>query len=268
MPLVDISKPTRVRVALETLPYHRSFRTMNLELLDFVERLGTAETAEVAGAALVDVMQQAGASIVHSFMGTPLDSFRATNIPDWALQYEYHLPGLLNAHSVQAVRSGAPKIFWGTDLDADNPLATQPGRLIAENRREHFGCRTNLNFSMPDPDGQYRGGGVGIGFEDDGEAFLTRMEESCGTLALVCFAAHSRMQVLHSRDLPASPLSRRQTEVLQFLAAGYHLSGISDKLGISDSTVNLHLSQLKKKLRVKTKEQALAMALTNGWIQA
>ena len=75
------------------------------------------------------------------------------------------------------------------------------------------------------------------------------------------------MQILLRTDLPVSPLSKRQGEILQLLAAGYQLGGISDKLGIADSTVNLHLAQLKKNLNVKTKEQALAMALTNGWIQ-
>jgi len=63
-----------------------------------------------------------------------------------------------------------------------------------------------------------------------------------------------------------SPLSKRQAEILYLLAKGDRLSAIAARLQIADSTVNLHLAQMKKKLKAKTKEQALAMALVNGWV--
>ncbi|WP_157946842.1 LuxR C-terminal-related transcriptional regulator [Thalassobius sp. I31.1] len=240
---------------------------MNYQLLDFVEHIGSATSAEVAGQGLIYFAQQAGVSVAHAFMGTGLENFRATNLPAWAIEVDCNMPGLLTAHNVIAVRSGLPRVFWGEELDRVNPATTEASRRIARHRQEHFGQRSSVSFAMPDADGQYRGGGVGFGFEDRAEAFLKRMNEGCGTLALASFAAHSRMQVLHHRQQVTSPLSKRQGEILQLLAAGYQLGGISDKLDIADSTVNLHLAQLKKKLKVKTKEQALAMALTNGWIE-
>lgn len=240
---------------------------MNLPLLDFVERVGSATTAEMAGQGLIDFAQNAGANVVHAFMGTEFEHFRATTLPDWAVEFDTSLPGLLTSHTVVAVRSGQPRVFWGEELDRDNPLATETSRISTRFRRDHFGQNSCVSFAMPDADGQYRGAGVGLGFEDHAAPFLQRMEECCGTLAVASFAAHTRLQLLlKSQKLP-SPLSKRQGEILQLLAAGFQLSGIADKLGIADSTVNLHLAQLKKKLNVKTKEQALAMALTNRWIE-
>jgi len=240
---------------------------MNLPLLDFVEQVGSATTAEQAGQGLIDFAENAGANVVHAFMGTGREHFRATTLPDWAVEFDYTIPGLLTAHSVAAVRSGQPRVLWGEELDRDNPLATDTSRTMTRFRQDHFGQNSSVSFAMPDADGQYRGAGVGMGFEDHAVPFLQRMEECCGTLALASFAAHTRMQILLKSERSKTPLSKRQGEVLQLLAAGYQLSAIADKLGITDSTVNLHLAQLKKKLNVKTKEQALAMALTNRWIE-
>lgn len=74
------------------------------------------------------------------------------------------------------------------------------------------------------------------------------------------------MQQLMNPETFHSPLTRRQSEILLHLASGHTLGRIADKLGISDSTVNMHLSEMKKKLNVKTKEQALALAISNRWI--
>lgn len=239
---------------------------MNHELLDFVSDIGKAQSADAAGRAFIKFSQNAGANVVHAFMGTEIEYFRVTTMPDWAIEVDCSFPDLLKAHSVVAVRSGQPRVFWGEDFDCDNQAINETSRNIAHNRRVHFGSRTNVTFAMPDTDGRYRGGGVGLGFEDGAPTFLDHMSESCGALAVASFAVHSRMQVFNGHARTTSPLSKRQAEVLQLLAAGYHLGAISDRLGIVDSTVNLHLAQLKKKLNVKTKEQALAMALSNGWI--
>lgn len=240
---------------------------LNLQLLDFVEQVGSAPSADMAGESLITFARNAGANVVNAFMGTDLGHFRATTLPDWAVEFDCAIPGLLTAHTVAAVRSGQPRVLWGGELDRDNPHATDVSRQMAEFRQEHFGQYSSVSFAMPDADGRYRGGGVGLGFEDRAAPFLQRMGESGGVLAVASFAAHARMQILSSSGVQNSPLSKRQAEILQLLAAGFQLGTIADKLGIADSTVNLHLSQLKKKLNVKTKEQALAMAVMHGWVK-
>lgn len=235
-------------------------------LLDFVQDVGVAKTAEEVGQRFIQFAQKRNASVVHMFMETKLSGFRATTIPYEVLEEEVHDCQFGTSQIVELVKSGTPKVYWGVDLDQRNPLLPELDLRISETRFRQLKQRSSVTFPMPDADGQYRGAGVGIGFEDRGETFLTHMAESCGSLAMASFSAHSRIQLLLSQERAPSPLSKRQGEILELLAAGFQLGAIADKLGIADSTVNLHLSQLKKKLNVRTKEQALAMAITNGWI--
>lgn len=239
---------------------------MQLDLLDFVQDAGSATTAAEVGQRFIELAQGRNASVVHLFMETQLEGFRATTIPHELLDEEIHDSQFGTSQIVELVQSGMPKVFWGVDLDRSNPTLPELDVRISQGRFDLLKQRNSVTFPMPDMDGRYRGAGVGIGFEDKGDTFLNHMDEACGILAVASFAAHSRIQLLLSNEREPSPLSKRQGEVLQLMAAGFQLSAIADKLGIAKSTVNLHLAQLKKKLNAKTKEQALAIAISNEWI--
>jgi DNA-binding CsgD family transcriptional regulator len=62
-------------------------------------------------------------------------------------------------------------------------------------------------------------------------------------------------------------LSGREHEVPLWLCAGYRVSMIADKLGISESAVNLYLKNARAKLGAKTREQAVARAIFSGQIE-
>lgn len=62
-------------------------------------------------------------------------------------------------------------------------------------------------------------------------------------------------------------LSVREREVLLWLCAGYRVSKIADKLGISESAVNLYLKNARAKLGAKTREQAVARAIFSRQIE-
>ena len=55
-------------------------------------------------------------------------------------------------------------------------------------------------------------------------------------------------------------LSRREQEVLALLRRGQTNKEIAGKLGVSITTVNKHVQQVLKKLHVRTRVQAVAMA--------
>ncbi len=57
-------------------------------------------------------------------------------------------------------------------------------------------------------------------------------------------------------------LSPRETEVIKWLTEGYRNDRIADKLKISNATVNFHITSAKRKLGAKTREQAVAIAVT------
>lgn len=239
---------------------------MNFELLDFVEETKAAQNASGVGAAFMRFTNAIGAVNAHVFMETGPSGYRASSVPEDLLAEEIERVGMERSHVVDLVREGASRVLWGVDLDRYLLKTTALDDEMHQGRFDHCNQRSSVTFAMPDVDGTYRGAGVGIGFEDRGEQFLRFMDETGGALATAAFVAHSSVQKLLQRERSNSRLSGRQAEILQLLATGHQLGEIADKLGIVDSTVNLHLAQLKKKLNVKTKEQALAIALTDNWI--
>ncbi len=63
-----------------------------------------------------------------------------------------------------------------------------------------------------------------------------------------------------------SPLSEREIEVLEKIAAGNSNKEIADALGISTQTVKNHISSILRKLSLNDRTQAVIYALRRGWI--
>lgn len=62
------------------------------------------------------------------------------------------------------------------------------------------------------------------------------------------------------------PLSARQREILAYAAAGKSETDTGQILGIAGSTVRDHLERVRDVLGVRTKTQAVAVAVQRGWI--
>lgn len=240
---------------------------MNLQLSDFSEKIKTRCTAESVALDFIEFAERNGACTVTTFFGTETKQQFVSTIPLSFMNMFHENGSVHNMHTVKSVRAGKSQNFYGIDLCPQNPNATPEGMLWADQVFDHFNSRSGVTFSMPDRNGQYAGAGMGMGFEDTGECFLKLMAESGGTFGTAAFLAFSRMELLYKPDILPSPLSHRQQQILQLLSKGYRTDVIADKLSISNSAVNLYLANLKKKLKVKTREQALAMALLNEWIE-
>lgn len=63
-------------------------------------------------------------------------------------------------------------------------------------------------------------------------------------------------------------LSGRQKQLLQLMNDGLSNRDISDRLGISEHTVKVHLWRLYKRLNVRSRSQASHVARSMGWIDA
>jgi DNA-binding CsgD family transcriptional regulator len=61
-------------------------------------------------------------------------------------------------------------------------------------------------------------------------------------------------------------LTKRELQCLEGLALGLSNSDIAKQLGISLPTVALHLSNARRKLEAKTREQAIAIAVSRKMI--
>jgi len=64
-----------------------------------------------------------------------------------------------------------------------------------------------------------------------------------------------------------SPLTPRETQILDYLARGYSNKEIAQALNISDQTVKNHITSILRKLAVNDRTQAVIYALRHGWIK-
>jgi len=93
---------------------------------------------------------------------------------------------------------------------------------------------------------------------------------SAGLLAV----RRSDMQAAFPATVPASqsfdelaePLTRREHEVLQMLAAGLGNKEIASRLGISDHTVKFHVASILGKLGAESRTEAVSLGIRRGLV--
>ena len=76
------------------------------------------------------------------------------------------------------------------------------------------------------------------------------------------FVVLVEQSALPKKELP--PLSLKQMQVLHLLANASTPEQTALKLGISESTVRMHISALKKKFKTESRDQMMAMAGSLG----
>jgi len=64
----------------------------------------------------------------------------------------------------------------------------------------------------------------------------------------------------------ASPLTPRETQVLQLIAKGLSYQRIAETLGMSPHTVTTHIKQIYRKLAVNSRGEAVFEAMQLGWL--
>lgn len=65
-----------------------------------------------------------------------------------------------------------------------------------------------------------------------------------------------------------SVLTRREIEILDYIARGYMNKQIARQLGLSEQTIKNHLSSILRKLDVNDRTRAVVLAIQNGWISS
>jgi DNA-binding NarL/FixJ family response regulator len=65
---------------------------------------------------------------------------------------------------------------------------------------------------------------------------------------------------------PVGALSERETEVVVLAARGLPNARIAEELGISEATVKRHLANVYQKIGVRSRSEAVRMALMEQWI--
>ena len=107
-------------------------------------------------------------------------------------------------------------------------------------------------------------------------------DTSADQLAAALQAAAAGLVVLHPTEIPAAfaaaapgsqslaelpePLTRREREVLQMLAAGLANKEIAARLNISDHTAKFHVAAILGKLGAATRTEAAALGIRRGLV--
>jgi DNA-binding NarL/FixJ family response regulator len=86
-------------------------------------------------------------------------------------------------------------------------------------------------------------------------------------VAAQVLAAFRQMAVDEDTQSIYSPLSPRELQVLELVAAGRTNKEIAAQLDISNQTVKNHVSSILRKLAVNDRTQAVVYAMRRGWIK-
>ncbi len=91
------------------------------------------------------------------------------------------------------------------------------------------------------------------------------MDSEGATLRLAAVSVLARMRDIRRNDAaPAFELSPREIEVLRLLSRGYRVAAIAGELDLSTKTVDFHISNARHRMKAKTRDHAVAIALSNG----
>ncbi|MDB5962480.1 MAG: hypothetical protein JWP59_3774 [Massilia sp.] len=130
------------------------------------------------------------------------------------------------------------------------------------------GIRSGITFPMHGCNGE---AGL-ISFASDmapGPAFNARLTRYMSELSLVrdyAFEASLPFLRAHSASEPVPHLTRRELEVLKWVMAGKSSWEISRITDCAEATVNFHISNIRQKFNVSTRQQALVKAIALGII--
>lgn len=128
------------------------------------------------------------------------------------------------------------------------------------------GAKNGLGIPVCTFDNETFGGWLFTSLEGRDLFDLMQKEHSTET-HLASVLAHERMVAVGLGSLDQDfILSKRERECLLWLCAGMRVSQIANKLSVSNSAINLYISNAKQKLGAKTREQAVARAIFSGEI--
>ena len=114
--------------------------------------------------------------------------------------------------------------------------------------------------------------GIVLYAQDIAKTIILKSSDGMSDLRLVSAIVSSKFSPVMSA--PNAPgyygniprLSSREADVLRWLALGLNTEGIALKMNLAPVTVTKHLAGARRRLNAKTREQALAIALTRGLI--
>ena len=190
-------------------------------------------------------------------------TFISTMNPEWIIYYGEKRFDLHDPH-VNFVRQGRLAPYrWSEDFlpHIDENLEREVVAQTVE-----AGLRAQIHVIAPDPLGiSGPSGGMTIGSSLRSREFFGCVGDR--DLQLVTAATifhHHTIGELRRQQVGAKPLTPRERDCMAYVASGLRTTRISEKLGLSEVTVGMHLHNARAKLRARTTAQAVARAMIFG----
>jgi DNA-binding CsgD family transcriptional regulator len=124
-----------------------------------------------------------------------------------------------------------------------------------------FGLRDGIVTPLHHGDGSISGVGVHAEQEPD----LSELDQAVVQLLSMYYCCFG-LRLNQTAPGPQVQLTARQIECLQWVHAGKSSGEIADITGISERTVNFHIGEACRRLKVRTRRQAVVEALVAGLI--
>jgi DNA-binding CsgD family transcriptional regulator len=235
---------------------------MDYGLVGFLGRIDSAGTGDAAWLATLDFLREEGVEHVHyAFRDTTGGSAawrRRTTLPEWWLDLYAHR-GFASVDPGRAhfERSCEP-VLTGADFA---PAQTVPLRTAFHEESRSLGIKNG--FVVPLRRERRERAGAFACETRFSRSELERWFARIGsTLVMALYYADARhRELVRDEAARAIRLTIRERECLLWLAKGLRNDRISERMGISNPTVEMHLANARRKLGAFTREQALARAV-------
>ncbi|MDT9600245.1 helix-turn-helix transcriptional regulator [Sphingosinicella rhizophila] len=245
--------------------------TMTNALNGFLEALQAADGLDMKWGRLTEFMGGYGADVINYAVLNVLEVSReeasvtqfSNMSSEWIDYYLDQRMDLSDPHVRYVRRGGMAPYRWNEQRTI--ALTSDDERKVLLLAKE-AGLRSQISMVAPDPLGLADPiGGMTIGSSlKGGEYFraVTRKEDMLVAAAML-FHNHAIGEI-GRQQVGARPLTDRERDCIAYVASGLRTARIAERLGVSEVTVEMHLQNVRKKLRARTTPQAVARAMIFG----
>ncbi len=231
-------------------------------LEDILKSISEAETQRDLWTFLLDVLHHRGVKRVSYHAANLLTGRRrivSDGFPkDWVSEYIDHRYIEIDPIPELAARMAEP-FFWH-DIGSLADYGSAGDAYLDAMKRAKLGDGLALYVFGPGLRNAYVGLGFGVERLDLDKHHVFRLQ-------CIVQAAHLRFCALPGPRTEQIGLTKRETDVLRWIARGKSNSVIAELLGISPHTVDAHLRSIYRKLDVADRTTAAVRALGAGIVQ-
>ncbi len=243
---------------------------MGMTLDNFLNTLPACRTEEKAGQFLLSFFQEMGAEGGNIWFASGRNVAKSKNAcvsdyPKSHLEWMYESVPYNELETAKLASRQYTPIRIGWDYDQYRYDKGSLDYEYTRTTRHETGIRNAIVIPVPTV-GKTGASGVSFFSRSSAKSFDGLISERGDAVRLAGYATHVHIQSLNSQSPRNQCLSKRERECLLWLSRGLRTKEISHKLNLRDVTVNLHITNAKRKLNATTRGHAVAIAILSSAI--